>query len=70
MLSLHLVIHDKENCSLSSKFIFKVQVVTGFLFFIMEEQATFNKHHALKLKWTSNRYLVTWKNFQKDAYPT
>jgi uncharacterized membrane protein len=50
MLSLHLVIHDKENCSLSSKFIFKVQVVTGFLFFIMEEQATFNKHHALKLK--------------------
>jgi hypothetical protein len=49
MLSLHLVIHDEANCSLSLsyEFIFKIQVVTD-LFFIMEDRLTIkNKPHLI-----------------------
>jgi hypothetical protein len=46
MLFLHLVIHDKANCSLF-KIYFKVQVVTDFLV-IMEDRLTIkNKPHLI-----------------------
>ena len=71
MSSLHLVIHNKTYL-LSQVFSIKVHVVTGY-FFIMEdrlaikEQATIiDKCNALKLKRTSNIYLVSsWRVFKR-----
>ena len=71
MSSPHLVIHNKTYCSL--KYLaFKFMLWPAF-FFIMEdrlatkEQATIiNKCNALKLKRTSNLYLVSsWRVFKR-----